>query len=135
MFRQEMRCTKMKNKLLCCLLLACLITTLASCKSEQTSAAQQAFAQPKGYITAIGTDLYTAAEDGEYIALRGTNAGGWLLPEEWMGPLSFSGNLGQEDGFYDFYDGLVAKFGETQAKAMYDAHLDHCWTTDDFDNC
>ena len=50
---------------------------LAGCATVKT---------PKGYVTAFGTELYDSAEDGRPIVLKGVNAGGWLVTENWMCP-------------------------------------------------
>ena len=42
--------------------------------------------RPEGFITAIGATLYDSAEGGRPIVLKGANAGGWMVTENWMCP-------------------------------------------------
>lgn len=87
------------------------------------------------YVTAIGKDLYTAKEDGEKLVLRGVNAGGWLVTEDWMCPTSLTDNLHGESGMFELWDAIEASLGADTAQEAYDLYRDGWWTEEDFDNC
>jgi hypothetical protein len=81
-----------------------------------------------GYLTAIDEDLYTAKENGTKLLLKGVNAGGWLITEDWMCPTG-------EDSMYELWDGLAAELGEEKAEELLNFYRDNWWTEEDFDNC
>lgn len=87
-----------------------------------------ALPEAPGYVTAIGEDLYTAAEGGEKLLLKGVNAGGWLITEDWMCPTG-------EGSLYELWDGLAANLGEAKTEELLNYYRDNWWTEEDFDNC
>ena len=91
--------------------------------------------EPPGYITAIGKALYTAREGGEKIWLRGVNAGGWLVTEDWMCPTSLDNDLRAESGMFELWDALEESLGAQAAEEAYNLYRDTWWTEEDFDNC
>ncbi len=115
------------------LLLSLTLCGFTACADEKPE--PDAIPQPKGYITAVGKDLYTAeGEDGDYILLKGVNAGGWLLTEDWMCPTSLNTDLSGECGQYELYDALAEKIGEDKTTELFDLYRAKWWQTSDFDN-
>lgn len=84
--------------------------------------------QPKGYVTAIGTTLYDQAENGRPIILRGVNAGGWLITENWMCPNKVARTQTET------YENFVARFGKDKADELYRIYRQGWWTAQDFKN-
>jgi aryl-phospho-beta-D-glucosidase BglC (GH1 family) len=77
-------------------------------------------------------------DTGAVVSLRGVNAGGWLVPEEWMTPIDLptQGAQGQsyEGGFLEMVDVLEERFGREEAWNLLDVYWDNYWTEGDFDN-
>ena len=80
------------------------------------------------FLTACGKDLYF---HDDLIQLAGTNAGGWLVTENWMCPL--------DDGDGDMPDQktlinvLTRRFGADGCRELLDIYMDHWWQESDFD--
>ncbi len=95
-----------------------------------------AFALPNGFLVADGTRMVQVGTDGKktpYV-LKGTNAGSWLLTEDWMTLTSLTSNLKGEHGQYELSEKFVEKFGEAKAKELFKLYRDKWWQEADFDN-
>lgn len=79
----------------------------------------------KDFIRADGERLITA--DGRYVSLRGTNIGGWLVFEEWMGAFT-----GAKCGI-EIIEILEKRFGKEKADALFKMYQDNYFTDEDFD--
>lgn len=90
--------------------------------------------EPDGFITAVGKDIYTAASGGEKILLRGVNAGGWLVTEDWMCPTSLEGDLAEESGMFELWDALESSLGAEATEEAFELYRAKWWTEADFDN-
>jgi len=71
---------------------------------------------------------YIQNGEGKKIFLRGTNAGGWLVHEEWMCPTLAPDAKAIRDT-------LEERFGVTIRDELLDVYRDAYWTEQDFDNC
>lgn len=78
------------------------------------------------FLRVVGKDIVTNNGNGEVILLRGVNAGGWLVVEEWMCPVNSYTQYEMEDTLYE-------RFGE-DAQALLDTYMDNWWKEEDFDN-
>ncbi|MDR1939479.1 MAG: glycoside hydrolase family 5 protein [Clostridiales bacterium] len=65
---------------------------------------------------------------GEVIALRGTNAGGWLVYERWMNPFDTTGQQ-------TIRRILAERFGAEVRDELIAVYEDAYWQEQDFDNC
>jgi|AGTN01.3.fsa_nt_gi Endoglucanase len=90
--------------------------------------------EPVKYVTAVGKALYTSAEGGEKLILRGVNAGGLFVTEDWMCPTSLEGNLSGGNGMFELYDALTLSIGGEKTREAFDLYRDKWWTEEDFDN-
>ncbi|MCU9612692.1 cellulase family glycosylhydrolase [Caldibacillus lycopersici] len=79
------------------------------------------------FLKANGKTLRTNFGSGDEVVLRGTNAGGWLVMEQWMTPTDSPDLL-------TTINTLTDRFGEDAAWELLDVYQDHYWTKDDFDN-
>ena len=70
-------------------------------------------AEPPGHVTAVGKTLYDRADGGRPIVLRGVNAGGWLVTENWMCPNKVAGTQTET------YESFSARFGKEKADELY----------------
>ncbi len=87
-----------------------------------------------GFVTAKGNALYVSAEDSApEIRLVGTNAGGWLLQEEYMCPVDFT-QQEYEGGQYDAEKRLSKLIGDKDTRRLIDVYRDNWWKESDFDN-
>ena len=80
----------------------------------------------KGFLKTCGRSIRTDA--GQRVFLRGTNAGGWLVHEEWMCPTKAPDTK-------TIRDTLEERFGAEKRDALMDVYRDAYWTAQDFDNC
>ena len=74
---------------------------------------------PRSFIHAQGKNLVT---DDKTVILKGVNAGGWLLTEDWLTPTSLTDDLSGENGQYEFEKALIKKHGEKKAKQLIDTY-------------
>ena len=88
--------------------------------------------RPADFVTARGRHLYTARTGGERLTLRGVNAGGWLLTEDWMTPTGQALGI-RGAGQYVLEDTLSARFGRKEAADLIGFYRDRWWTEEDFD--
>ena len=84
--------------------------------------------RPEGFITAIGATLYDSAEGGRPIVLKGANAGGWMVTENWMCPTKVAKSQTET------YESFVKRFGAEKAEELYDIYRANWWTEEDFAN-
>ncbi|MBR0414770.1 MAG: cellulase family glycosylhydrolase [Clostridia bacterium] len=88
-------------------------------------------AAPQGFIYAKGMDLEL---DGKTIILKGVNAGGWLLTEDWLTPTSLTDELGGENGQYELEAALTKTCGAQKTQVLMETYRDNWWTAQDFEN-
>ena len=88
-------------------------------------------AQPQGFIHAKGKHLEL---DGKTVVLKGVNAGGWLLTEDWLTPTSLTEDLGGENGQYELEAALTKAYGSQKTQVLFDTYRDNWWTEQDFAN-
>lgn len=74
-------------------------------------------------LSAVGEDIIDA--DGNAVALRGTNFGGWLVQEGWMCPTKQTDTLSTDMTLY-------SRFGKEKAEALIAAYQDSWITEEDF---
>ncbi len=79
----------------------------------------------KDFLSSFGNILKTA--DGRIVSLRGTNFGGWLVYEEWMGAVT-----GASAGL-DLIEALEKRFGKEKADELLKVYQDNYITEKDFD--
>lgn len=111
------------------LVLACCGCTSWGTPSSPSSPADTLPAEPSDYIHAEGRLLMI---DNEPILLRGVNAGGWLLTEDWFTPTSCYERLDTENGQYEWERALVAQHGEEKTRALLDTYHSAWWQEQDF---
>lgn len=70
---------------------------------------------------------YFVNEKGERVFLKGINAGGLFVQEEWMCPVESPDTL-------TTYKVLIERFGYEKAMELITAYQDAWWQSDDFDN-
>ncbi|MBQ6136479.1 MAG: cellulase family glycosylhydrolase [Kiritimatiellae bacterium] len=98
-----------------------LATAVSGCASFRPGASR-----PEGFVTAIGNTLYDRASGGRPIVLRGVNAGGWLLTENWMCPNKVAKTQTET------YESFAARFGAEKADELYDIYRANWWKEEDF---
>ncbi len=86
---------------------------------------------PSTFVYAKGKNLYI---NERKFVLKGVNAGGWLLTEDWLTPTSLTDDLSGENGQYEFEKALIKKHGEKKAKQLIDTYRDNWWSEADFKN-
>lgn len=70
-------------------------------------------------------------EKGKEVSLRGVNAGGLFVTENWM-----NGFSGSASGDYRTATKiLIERFGEAQTKALWNTYRENWWSEIDFKNC
>lgn len=74
-------------------------------------------------LSAVGEDIVDA--DGNAVALRGTNFGGWLVQEGWMCPTKQTDTLSTDMTLY-------SRFGKEKAEALISAYQESWITEEDF---
>lgn len=74
-------------------------------------------------LSAVGEDIIDA--DGNAVALRGTNFGGWLVQEGWMCPTKQTDTLSTDMALY-------SRFGKEKAEALIAAYQESWITEEDF---
>lgn len=85
------------------------------------------------YLEVDGEKLKRRHGEGEEVLLRGVNAGGYLLTEQWM--TAVGGDSGT--GYYDhktITDAFVSRFGEDGAQDLWAYYREQFWTQADFAN-
>ncbi|MDR3345488.1 MAG: glycoside hydrolase family 5 protein [Oscillospiraceae bacterium] len=79
------------------------------------------------FLHTRGTRIVNAANNEIY--LRGTNAGGWLVFEQWMCAIE---NAPDQQTIIST---LTERFGEETCDELLDVYRDNFWQEQDFDNC
>ena len=77
------------------------------------------------FLRAVGNDFVD--EQGNKVYLKGINAGGLFIQEEWMCPVESKDTL-------TTYNTLISRFGYDDAMALIKAYQDAWWQEKDFDN-
>ena len=78
------------------------------------------------FLTTDGRDVKTS--DGETVYLRGVNAGGLFVTEEWM-----TGVKGKD--YKTITKTFIERFGEEKTKELWAEYRANWWTDKDFENC
>ena len=78
------------------------------------------------FLKADGKVLKDNFGTGDTVALRGTNAGGWLVTENWQCPVNAKDQLTTLKVFTE-------RFGADKAQELIDYYQDNWWTEEDFD--
>ena len=87
---------------------------------------------PDGFVRAKDTDLVDSVT-GKKVLLRGVNAGGWLVTENWMCPtMATTQKVGRCQ--YEIADVLKERFGAEKAEALWDVYRANWWRDEDFRN-
>lgn len=63
------------------------------------------------------------------VVLNGVNLGGWLIMEEWMGPVAYY----QNSAYSDILSAFVSRFGEYRAESLIKSYEDNFITEADFE--
>ncbi|MBQ9114438.1 MAG: cellulase family glycosylhydrolase, partial [Clostridia bacterium] len=77
------------------------------------------------FLRAVGNDFVD--EQGNKVYLKGINAGGLFIQEEWMCPVESKDTL-------TTYNTLISRFGYDDAMTLIKAYQDAWWQEKDFDN-
>lgn len=80
------------------------------------------------FLKTNGTQIKKNYGNGETVYLRGTNAGGWLVQENWMNPTNAPDQKTMMNRLKD-------RFGASTRDSLIATYEDNYWTTQDFDNC
>lgn len=80
------------------------------------------------FLKTNGTTIRKAYGNGDTVYLRGTNAGGWLVQEDWMNPTNAPDQK-------TMMNTLADRFGASTRDQLVATYEDNYWTTQDFDNC
>jgi aryl-phospho-beta-D-glucosidase BglC (GH1 family) len=83
------------------------------------------------FLRVSGSDIIDS--EGNIVRLTGVNAGGWLVIEEWMCPVT-DGDGDTELTQFVMEDTFIGRFGRDNAEALLDAYYDNWWTDQDFIN-
>ena len=80
------------------------------------------------FLKVNGTQIRKQNGTGDVVYLRGTNAGGWLVQEDWMNPTNASDQK-------TMMNTLANRFGASKRDELVSTYENNYWTTQDFDNC
>ena len=80
------------------------------------------------FLKVNGTQIRKQKGKGDIVYLRGTNAGGWLVQEDWMNPTNASDQK-------TMMTTLANRFGASKRDELVSTYENNYWTTQDFDNC
>lgn len=81
---------------------------------------------PSNFLKADGKKIRNNYGTGDEVILRGTNAGGWLVTENWQCPLDAKDMLTMINVFTE-------RFGKEKAAELIKKYQDNWWTSEDFD--
>lgn len=82
--------------------------------------------KPSNFLKTDGKQIKNNYGTGNEVILRGTNAGGWLVTENWQCPVDA---VDQKTTLEVF----TRRFGEETAWELVNYYQDHWWTEEDFD--
>lgn len=94
--------------------------------SEEAKASYVINTEKTPFLKADGKVLKDNFGTGDTITLRGTNAGGWLVTENWQCPVNAKDQLTTLKIFTE-------RFGADKAQELIDYYQDNWWTEEDFD--
>ena len=80
------------------------------------------------FLKVNGTQIRKQKGTGDIVYLRGTNAGGWLVQEDWMNPTNAFDQK-------TMMTTLANRFGASKRDELVSTYENNYWTTQDFDNC
>ena len=80
------------------------------------------------FLKVNGTQIRKQKGTGDIVYLRGTNAGGWLVQEDWMNPTNASDQK-------TMMTTLANRFGASKRDELVSTYENNYWATQDFDNC
>lgn len=86
------------------------------------------------FLKVSGTKIKKDYGKGDSLILRGTNAGGYLVIEQWMCAVKGSEKTGYLD-HKKMTDVFVEKFGKEKTLQLWEYYRENYWTDYDFDNC
>lgn len=95
-------------------------------QSEEMTSEYKITKTPSPFLKADGKILRNNFGAGEQVTLRGTNAGGWLVMEEWMSPIHSPDQK-------TTIETLTNRFGSDKAWELIHLYQDHYWQESDFD--
>jgi hypothetical protein len=104
--------------------------------SEDNSAENKDSVQTNGILRAVGETLEN--EKGEEVILRGVNAGGLFVTENWMNGFAYSSAEDSDIYAHDFRSiskVWITRFGEEKAEALWKEYRENWWSEKDFKNC
>ncbi|SHO43352.1 chitobiase/beta-hexosaminidase C-terminal domain-containing protein [Anaerocolumna xylanovorans] len=81
---------------------------------------------PSNFLKADGKKIRNNYGTGEEVILRGTNAGGWLVTENWQCPVDAKDMITLIRTFTE-------RFGSEKTAELIKQYQDNWWTADDFD--
>ncbi|WP_310605599.1 chitobiase/beta-hexosaminidase C-terminal domain-containing protein [Anaerosporobacter sp.] len=104
------------------------VTTLAYVinKTAQEPAGNDEQVTISNFLQADGKVIRNNYGKGDEVVLRGTNAGGWLVTEDWQCPVD-----GKD--FVTIIKTLTERFGKETAEELIEVYQDNWWTEKDFD--
>lgn len=102
------------------------IAVVDSKTSEIAEASYTIHSEASPFLKADGKVLKDNYGTGDVITLRGTNAGGWLVTEDWQCPTNAKDQLTAQKVFTE-------RFGAETAQELIDYYQDNWWTEEDFD--
>ena len=80
------------------------------------------------FLKVNGTQIKNRSGNGNTIYLRGVNAGGLFVKEDWQNSTNAADQKTE-------LETLINRFGESKAYELLEYYKDNFWTTSDFDNC
>jgi aryl-phospho-beta-D-glucosidase BglC (GH1 family) len=96
-------------------------------KISQTAVFQYVITNtPSNFLKTDGKKVRNNYGTGEDVILRGTNAGGWLVTENWQCPVDAKDQLTVLKVFTE-------RFGKAKANELINKYQDNWWTESDFD--
>ena len=80
------------------------------------------------FLKVNGTQIRKQKGTGDIVYLRGTNAGGWLVQEDWMNPTNASDQK-------TMMTTLANRFGASKRDELVSTYENNYLTKQEFDNC
>ena len=120
---------KTKSKISLFILVFLVLWTLCSC--AETDKTERPFSD-YDFLSVYGNEVHNG--NGEEITLKGTNAGGYLIIEQWMTAFSNSAATGYLD-HKTVTEIFTQRFGKEKTLELWKYYRDNFWTEQDFKNC